>query len=231
MDYAYAKVYWSGIWPGTNDYTPRQSLVRLARRAGVKSTASFTALVCPSCGAALTDSDSTRCDHCNVELADGEQQWVLDDVTDPGNLRLRRQDRSDAAPEWMLPRIEDPRERMLLFQQMAAMMAADGHVGRSERQLLTMTARRWAIPDATVASVLRNPPSFAVGNPGSPTPEWFLAGLVSAALADGTIDARERALLERACDAMPMPRAVLEREIADAQARLRREATINPTRM
>ena len=225
MDYAYAKVYWSGIWPGARDYTPMQSLVRLTRRSGVKSEASFTALVCPACGAPLTDSDSTRCDHCHVELADGEQQWVLDDVGPPGAMRLRRHGSAgDAPPEWMLPRIADPRERMLLFQQMAAMMVADGQVGRYERRLLTMTARRWAIPEATVDALLKNPPALDVGNPGSPAPEWFLAGLVSAALADGQIDPRERALLERACDTMSLSRAVLEQEINDAQARLRNGA-------
>jgi hypothetical protein len=221
MDYAYAKVYWSGIWPNSSQYTPMQSLVRLTRRSGVKSEARFTTLVCPACGAPLTDSDSTRCDHCHVELADGEQQWVLDDVGPPGALRLRRHHNAgDAPPEWMLPRIADPRERMLLFQQMAAMMVADGQVGRYERRLLTMTARRWAIPEVTVDALLKNPPALDVGNPGSPAPEWFLAGLVSAALADGHIDPRERALLERACDTMSLSRQVLEREIADAQSRL-----------
>lgn len=221
MDFAYVKVYWSGIWPGANDYTPMQSLVRLTRRSGVKSEASFTALVCPACGAPLTDSDSTRCDHCHAELADGEQQWVLDDVGPPGAMRLRRhQNAGDAPPEWMLPRIADPRERMLLFQQMAAMMAADGQISRYERRLLTMTARRWAIPEAMVDALLHNPPALDMGNPGSPGAEWFLAGLVIAALADGHIDSRERALLERACDTMKLSRQVLDQEIAFAQKRM-----------
>ena len=230
MDFAFVKIYWSGIWPGSKQYTPMQSLVRLTRRSGVKSEARFTALVCPACGAPLTDSDSTRCDHCHVELADGEQQWVLDDVGPPGALRLRRnQNAGDAPPEWMLPRIADPRERMLLFQQMAAMMVADGQVGRYERRLLTMTARRWAIPEATVDALLKNPPALDVGNPGSPAPEWFLAGLVSAALADGHIDPRERAMLERACDTMSLSRQVLDSEIRDAQTRQQQQSAPQST--
>ena len=48
----------------------------------------MTALVCQSCGAPLGESDSTRCDHCNAELAAGDQAWVLESfLRSRGNLR------------------------------------------------------------------------------------------------------------------------------------------------
>jgi hypothetical protein len=77
-------VKWSARFQGSPQYTPCQTVLRMARRAGVKSKLSMTALVCQACGAPVGDSDSTKCDHCNVELAAGDQAWVLEAVLQPG---------------------------------------------------------------------------------------------------------------------------------------------------
>jgi hypothetical protein len=80
------EVFWSARMNGSRDYTPSRAVVRLARRTGARSPLSMTALVCPTCGAPLVDSDTTRCDHCQTELAAGNQTWVLEDIT-PSQVR------------------------------------------------------------------------------------------------------------------------------------------------
>jgi hypothetical protein len=84
FDHVEVLVKWSARSAGSPAYTPRQTAIRMARRAGVKSKLSMTALVCGACGAPVGDNDSTKCDHCGVELAAGEQAWVLEGVMPAG---------------------------------------------------------------------------------------------------------------------------------------------------
>ncbi|HEX3343469.1 MAG TPA: hypothetical protein VHS09_02805, partial [Polyangiaceae bacterium] len=84
FDHVDVLVKWSARFGGSPSYTPCQTVLRMARRAGVKSALSMTALVCQACGAPVGDSDSTKCDHCGVELAAGDQAWVLEAVMQPG---------------------------------------------------------------------------------------------------------------------------------------------------
>ncbi len=225
MDHVYVKVYWSAIFPGSREASPAQSIFRLARKAGVTSKLSMTALVCSQCGAGLTESDTTRCDHCNTELAAGAQAWVLDAILPAGAVPPRRSRDASAAdaelPAWLMPDIADPRERMLLFTQMAAMMASDGVISRRERKLLTMCAGRWGIADETVRSILAHPqmPNMIA----AASPQWFLAGLVSAAMIDGKVDAHERTMLLRACSLLSLPATELDRQLAAVGQRMREQ--------
>ena len=84
FDHVAVLVKWSARFRGSSDYTPCQTVMRMARRTGVQSKLSMTALVCQACGAPMTDSDSDECDHCGVELAAGDQAWVLEAVFPPG---------------------------------------------------------------------------------------------------------------------------------------------------
>jgi tellurite resistance protein len=204
-----------------------QVVLALARKTGVVSKASMTALVCQACGAPLVESDSTRCDHCGAELAEGDQAWVLEAVLRPDELSLhpRRAPIATAAADGTLaalvPDIADPRERRVLFARMAQLMAADGAIDRTERRLLQMCASRWGIPPEQVEQAIAAPPQGDYSAPlGVQAPEWFLAGLVAAAMADGRIDARERALLEHACDALQLPREAIGRQIAATSQRM-----------
>jgi uncharacterized membrane protein YebE (DUF533 family) len=108
---------------------------------------------------------------------------------------------------------------------MAQLMAADGAIDRRERRLLQMCASRWGIAPEDADDVLANPPQGDYGQAlGVHAPEWFLAGLVAAALADGRIDSRERTLLEHACDALRLPHDTIDRQIAWASERSRANA-------
>jgi uncharacterized Zn finger protein (UPF0148 family) len=78
-DRADVEVLWSARF-GSGEPRPSRVMVRLARRTGVVTPVSMTALVCRACGAPLVESDSSRCDHCGAELAAGDQAWVLEAV-------------------------------------------------------------------------------------------------------------------------------------------------------
>jgi DNA-directed RNA polymerase subunit RPC12/RpoP len=82
-DHVDVLVRWSARFGGSREYTPSQCVIRMARRAGVQSRPSMTALVCQACGAPVSDSDSTRCQACGAELAAGDQAWVLEAVLTP----------------------------------------------------------------------------------------------------------------------------------------------------
>lgn len=219
FDHVYVELFWSARVGGARAYTPVKTVVRLARRSGVTSTLSMTSLVCAACGAPLIESDSTQCDHCGAELVAGDRAWILDAVLRPDEVSLRPGARSvidgGRALAATVPDIADPRERRILFARMAQLMASDGAIDRRERRLLQICATRWSIPQDEVERILANPPQGDYGGAlGVATPQWFLAGLVAAAMADGRIDARERALLEHACDALGLPRATIDQKMA-----------------
>jgi hypothetical protein len=225
-DRAHVKIFWSARFGGSRSYTPVQTVLSLARKSGVSAKLSMTALVCPACGAPLVESDSTRCDHCGVELAAGDLAWVLDAVLRPEELSLRPRSMAAAGPApvpsltALVPDVADPRERRVLFARMAQLMAADGTIDRRERRLLQMCASRWGIAADQVEQTLASPPQGGYGTAlAVRAPEWFLAGLVAAAMADGRVDARERALLEHACDALQLPREAIDRQIAATSQR------------
>jgi uncharacterized Zn finger protein (UPF0148 family) len=84
FDRVYVEILWSARFSPGQTATPCRVVMRLARRSGVTSRLSMTAMVCQACGAPLVESDTTRCDHCGAELSAGDQAWVLDAVLGPG---------------------------------------------------------------------------------------------------------------------------------------------------
>jgi uncharacterized membrane protein YebE (DUF533 family) len=68
---------------------------------------------------------------------------------------------------------------------------------------------------------MASPGRDAGAPPSAASPEWFLAGLVAAAMIDGRIDPKERALLERACAALGLGPDELQRQIDACATRMR----------
>jgi predicted lipid-binding transport protein (Tim44 family)/uncharacterized tellurite resistance protein B-like protein len=223
-DLVYVKVYWSAKFQPGAASTPMQTVARLSRKAGVTSKLSMTAVVCQACGAPLTDSDNSRCDRCNCELTAGDQAWVLDGMMPPGHVRSRGLDVSVHVPDWMVPNIADPRERAVLFAQMAACMASDGRLGKAEKKLLRMCAQRWSLPEDMVVQVFASPSLAQAAPIAVSQPQYFLAGLVSAAMADGKVDASERRMLERVCVALRIPATEIDAHVSACTARLQGRA-------
>lgn len=220
-DLVYVKIYWSAIFGQNQQGAPMQTVARLSRKAGVASKLSMSSVVCQACGAPLTESDTTQCDHCHIEIAAGTQDWVLDGMIPPGEVRPRAHAQDAPLPDWLVPNIADPRERQALFAQMAAVMASDGNLDAKEKKLLRLCAQRWSVPQDFVAQVIGNPRPIYSNALQSQSPQWFLAGLVTAAMMDGKIDSHEQAMLQNACGALGLPPDELQRQIAAAQQRMR----------
>ena len=220
-DLVYVKIYWSAIFGTQNQGTPMQTVARLSRKAGVASKLAMSSVVCANCGAPLTESDTTQCDHCHAELAAGQQDWVLDAMLPPGEVLPRAHAPDAPLPDWLVPNIADPRERQALFAQMAAVMASDGNLDSKEKKLLRLCAQRWSVPQDFVAQVIGNPRPIYTNMLQSQSPQWFLAGLVTAAMMDGKIDSHEQAMLQNACSALGLPVDELQRQIQAAQQRMR----------
>jgi hypothetical protein len=123
-----------------------------------------------------------------------------------------------------VPDIRDPRERQVLFSQMAHMMISGG-LKRDEKRLLVECGKRWGIPEEIVSRALAGQ-LVGQGGVAIASPEWFLSGLVSAALIDGTIDAQERETLLRACASLNLSPQVLDQQIAAMQQKV--PGIINP---
>jgi hypothetical protein len=75
------------------------------------------------------------------------------------------------------------------------------------------------------AAIARAETSAPAAPIASASPEWFLAGLVSAALADGKIDPEEQTMLDRACAALKLPPETVAAQLASFRERMQREAS------
>ena len=217
VDYVYVKVFWSARFAANAEPFPRESLLRLARRSGMSTKLSMTAVVCPNCGGPLAETDDPRCGHCGADVVATGQVWALDAVMEPSPVRPRFAGGQPGSLDFLVPDVRDPRERVALFSQMAQMLGSNG-LRREEKRLLVQCGKRWSIPEEVVGRALSGQ---LVGQAGPvSSPEWFLAGLVGAALIDGTIDAQERDTLQRVCASLNLPPQALEQHIATMQQRM-----------
>lgn len=189
---------------------PQRWVFTLARKAGVKTIEGhgMSTFRCPSCNAALTDSDSPSCDYCGTLLNDGARDWVLAEASPyeywHAESSMPSQQPSPAARA--ADQIMDRQERERLLYMMAAMAAADGIVDGREQKLLRLCAERWSVPWDNVAMALRAGPELfdRLLRKGSPEAEVFLQAIVNMALVDGRIDRKERRMLQAAAEHLGM---------------------------
>jgi hypothetical protein len=218
LDHAYVRVFWSARFGTGDEPRPMQSVLRLVRRSGTSTKLSMTAVACPSCGAPLAETDSPACEHCGAEVVASGKVWALDAIVPPAAALPRRGAEGSVALD-LIPDPADPRERALLFAEMARLVAVDGRVDRKEKRLLSACARRWSIPEEVVGKALEGRGLGGGATLASSSPEWFLAGLVAAALADGTVDDAEMETLRTACARLSLGPADLERALEKGRAR------------
>lgn len=229
----YVRLKWSAAQGSSGDPNHSISMLILARRQGIFTPAGRMALVCHACRGPLDDSDAVRCAYCAADVGPGAQEWALEAVTSPQTaerLRAARAGAIGAATDEDaidLPDLADATEREVLFWSMAGVLRADGEIKSSERRLLQRCARRWSIPQARVEAALAGPwpPTSAPARPLNPEDRTaFLTYLVTAALVDGRVDAKERKLLDAVALALEVPQAQLRTLIEERSRRASRAA-------
>jgi len=221
-DEAHLEVRWSakmGIGPESErppslPTVPQRWMFLLVRRRGATTNTAngMSTSRCPQCSAPLTDSLSTACDYCGVELSSGARDWVLQSAETIEAWNSREEDRFQAIAVKPGERpaadvITDVRERERLLYMMAAMAAADGVIDEREKKLLKLCSDRWAVPWAKVEMAMSAGPQLfdRLVPKGSPEAEVFLHSLVQMALVDGRIDKHERRMLESAALRLGIP--------------------------
>jgi len=221
-DEAHLEVRWSAKMaigpenepPPALPTVPQRWMFTLVRKRGATTNTAngMSTSRCPHCSAPLTDSISTRCDYCGVELSSGAPDWVLASAQTIEAWNSREDDifRASAAKPGQRPTeeiITDVRERERLLYMMAAMAAADGVVDEKERKLLKLCSTRWSIPWAKVEMALQAGPQLfdRLVPKGSPEAEVFLHSLLQMALVDGRIDKHELRMLQSAALRLGIP--------------------------
>jgi uncharacterized membrane protein YebE (DUF533 family) len=224
-DRATFAVRWSTTGAGTG--LVRSSMLTLARRAGIKTSAK-TGLAtdrCHSCAAPQTDGEAVECSHCGSLLS---QDWAFEELLPVEAWQARRKASNQAADGLAdhVIDIADPYERRRALSVMVAMARADGVVTDSEYRLLRTCAKRWGIDPVDLQALLAAPVAELTElTPKSRDEAKVLyRALVSAALVDGRIDAEERKLLLAMAAHLQLPQeeaqAVVQ-EMKDASDRLR----------
>lgn len=181
---------------------PQRWVFTLIRQLGAHTPlkAGVSTSRCPNCAAPLSDNASPACEYCGTQLASGERDWVLLEVSSWEGYGATLARQAPASPRPGGARVPDREERERLLYLMAAMAAADGTVDAAEKKLLKLCSERWRVPWANVELALSAGPGLfdKLVAKGSSEAEMFLRELVQIALVDGRIDRKERKLLEAA---------------------------------
>ncbi len=239
-DRALVQVVWEGrrymVADGgmdpTNHRAVHRTMLVLERKAGLTSTpqAGINSAHCPGCGAPQSATTSNACEFCGIVLNDGSAGWVLVDLMPMVSLQAQKLlramcDRPDPPP---LPK---PR-RGGLMSWAVSVVAADGVVTSSEREMLRDLALRRKIPQTAVDSMLQ---SALAGHYEAISPvdaaeaqEWLVA-MIEAALADGLIAEEEWTILRRMASRCGFSAGVLDELVRGTRRRVYRSAWNNLT--
>ena len=222
-DYAFVRVFWSARFRPGAEPTPQQKVLRMARKTGISTKFSMSSMVCQACGAPLPETAVEACPHCRAPTISNGQTWTLDEVLSPGDPRIRARahaDVDDVPAAHLIADVTDPRERVVLFTAMARLMAVSGRIEKEEKRMLTACASRWGIEQELLGRALAGQLGQFVGLAPSVSPDWFLGGLIAAALVDGTIYASEMATLQRVATGVGMTEEALSAKIAQYKQQL-----------
>jgi uncharacterized tellurite resistance protein B-like protein len=210
-DFAHVRVHWARCRAvsgraslGKARPTERTGIVVLGRKSEALTDRALGVLTyrCWKCQAPLTDSDSTTCDHCGAEQADGAHHWRL---TAFQNYELwvarRKGPRANEVP-FLAPgrtvySIERPSEARRLLHLCVAVARVDGNFAAEERAVLEAQAERWGVAAEDLHQFISDPDFRRSELPVPEEGPVFLAGLAEIIAADGRIDDKERRFMER----------------------------------
>ena len=200
-DRIHIKILWSSARSNKDLPAHQAHVLTLSRSSGATSTGNLSHARCPECHGPLTENDAPTCDYCGVNLVSGDNEWVLEQVRFPEEVRITQtghptSTEAAARQEWSPFDMGNQRDRTLLLMRMAAVVVADGTVTKKEQKLLERMSKRWNVPLEKVKPILQGAAEPDRGSMLQPqNPQAFLLALVQAALVDGRVDKQEAKLL------------------------------------
>lgn len=215
FDRIHVDLRWSAAMGGGST-RPRRHVLVMVRKTGAATNkgVGLSTERCGNCSAPLTDSDSTACAFCGEDLAAAEHQWQLVDLMPRETWSRPSADVARAE----LPVWSSRSERIRILQLVAGVARADGHVDASERRLLKQLARRWSVPWDDVEPFLYEEPDAVLAmldDGASERAGAVLRILADAARADGRIDRRERAIIQKTARHLKADPALVEEVLRD----------------
>jgi predicted lipid-binding transport protein (Tim44 family) len=210
QDRVHVEIRWSAMLGGARSPRPYRSILTMVRSASAKTDrgVGLSTERCGSCGAPLSDSDSTKCDFCGHELSEATLEWQFETL-----VPYEQWQRPMVMPRRTNSAFATSSERLRLMRVMVAIVKADGVVEPQELRLLRDCALRWHVPWPTVQQMLdeRVDETFADLTPQSPEQaRAFVEQLVEAAQVDGRVDRRERQLIYRAAARLGLDNAAVD---------------------
>jgi uncharacterized tellurite resistance protein B-like protein len=232
-DRVVVEVHWDGrslrVEPGGTrrieaERRMRRTLFVFTRRAGARSRVehALTATCCSSCGAADDGSLASFCAYCNAPRIGDDSAWLLAEVRSAGDAAALQGElralRSGPVP---------PPSPHGLLAWTASVLRADGEIGARERAGFERLALSFGVPAERVAAMLagtRAEDAAALHAADEADARAWLAALVEAALADGSLHRRERRLLRAAAARLGLAERDVDRAIGAKRSALYRDA-------
>jgi predicted lipid-binding transport protein (Tim44 family)/uncharacterized tellurite resistance protein B-like protein len=208
-DRTLVEVRWAGtqfiVRQGKLQRTDQRSMSRvvleLSRRRGVLTDAGMavSSAHCPKCGAPESGGTSNACEFCGQVLNDGTRSWILTAIRTAADARQILGSLSPfAAPT--SPEQPDQPAPVEALAWMIQMAAADGEVSPRERNMLAAVARRRAMPqtqlDTLIAAATQGTLDLPAPKGSAQAQEWLTA-MAQEAMADGNLSREEYALLQK----------------------------------
>lgn len=180
----------------------------LKRKSGVSSKAelAFSSFSCTGCGAPLALGKADQCDFCGAAINDGSGDWVLEDVLEHDMIAdLLREDRMDhfIQSRGGVERLETDRflNEPELLMALSKMVTIDGELHRKEKDLILKLAGRRGVSSNRLKTIFD---TAIAGDIPITLPKdrsqsaVFMDHLLRAALVDGQVTRKEKALLTQA---------------------------------
>lgn len=189
------------------DHAPyaRDEVMILAREVGAgRPRGSLYAHACPACGGPLADTLDLKCGYCGSVVNSPAHEWIVIRLLHPAAYRASAGEAMPALATRVAidqPDALDPlfKARDYAFNNVLAVLGADGAIGVDELHFAQGVARRLGLSVGKLAGLLalarqRRLPLRLPEDPR--TAEKMLRLMEKAAAADGAVSAEERALLD-----------------------------------
>lgn len=178
-------------------------VVRVERdREASLSKGSVYAHICPSCGAAVSDSLDLNCAYCGTLLNSPAHEWIITGLMDqPGYESHMREVQSQIGSK-VSPGLDDSLYEVkdFAFNNTMVIFGADGVFAEEEKAMAEDLAKKWGYKKELTAPIVQAAMSgrLSIRMPADKTKAKKIFELMNkAAMADGKMDPAEKNILDQ----------------------------------